>query len=179
MSFAFSSLGFSQDDDKAGAKPKGDIRLEFGIDSVERKFYRPEFSLSWPLGSGPNSRFFVDLSYYQRINGRLPGAIDFWLDIGLAKPLAAGYHFKPGYDLGLKLGINTTRQQAMNIGSEFHCRLDRERQAVEWILFIDVGRKIPLRPFIGVKKMVIEKAPSAHEPLKRQFIAGIAFSKWF
>ena len=437
--FTLSSFLFSGQTKNVRIKPKGDIRLEFGIDSVERKFYRPEFKLSWPLGSGSNSRLFIDLSYDQRINSRLQGAIDFWLDIGFEKrlaagfsfepslshfcrhqistdnpyilnlnealgriwwtaknirigfgagtylggspgfdslaifnlnlsrllvdeislasewkwvnfeeilyeaglfvslfkgtdlffrtakhyrfpvtsylglrfrtdgaletlldyfkisagaypfyslyklivqgetkieyfkdeqrrfllnvdfqspilngdglfaqwwpdrmlyaltgeyerratddlrvawyarycidmpadkaeqfhaglasgiavrnqpdfdrldtparfELAAGYHFKHGYDLGLKLGINTTRQQALNIGSEFRCRLEPEQRAVEWVLFMDFGREISLRPFIGIKKRAFENEPASHEPFKRQLIAGIAFTSWF
>jgi len=437
--FTFSSFLFSGQTQNAWTKPKADIRMEFGIDSAERKFYRPEFKLSWPLGSGSNNRFFIDLDYNQRINSRLQGTIDFWLAIGFEKTLAAGfsiepslshfcrhqtstdnpyilnlnelvgrlwwtvknarigfgagtylggspgfdslaifnlnlprlladeislasewkwvnfeeilyeaglfvtlfkgtdlffraakhyrfpatsylglrfrsdgaleslldyfkisagvypfysvykltvqgetrieyfkdeqrrfflnvdfqspilngdgffaqswpdrmlyaltaeyerratddlrvawyaryvvdmpadkaeefqaglasgiavrnlpdfdkldaavrfelaagYHFKRGYDLGLKLGINTTRTRAPNIGSEFRCRLDREQQAVEWVLFMDFGREISLRPFIGLKKITFENGPSNHEPFKRQFIAGIAFARWF
>jgi hypothetical protein len=65
------------------ARPAGRMAVEFGIDSLERKFYRPEWSFSLPLAFAGQSRAFADLSYSERLNGRLEGTIDFWLDLGL------------------------------------------------------------------------------------------------
>jgi len=94
ISIILPSLAFPQQKDSVWTEPKGDIRVEFGIDSEQRRFFRPEFCLSWPLGSAAKSRLFVDLSYYERLNSRLQGAIDFWLSLGLERELAAGVTFE-------------------------------------------------------------------------------------
>ncbi len=73
----------SAQDDSLWVKPRAGLRAEFGIDSLQRKFYNPEFSFSWPLHMLRGSRAFVDLSYLERISGSLKGAIDFWILAGL------------------------------------------------------------------------------------------------
>jgi len=70
-------------DESPWLKPRAALQMEFGIDSLQRKFYGPTFSFSWPVRRPGASRAFLDLSYLQRINGRLQGAIDFWLRAGL------------------------------------------------------------------------------------------------
>jgi hypothetical protein len=50
----------------------------------------------------------------------------------------------------------------------------------EWKAFLDFGREISLRPFIGVRKMTEKDvAPSGHDSFKRNLIVGIVFFKWF
>jgi hypothetical protein len=66
-----------------GVRPASRVAVEFGLDSLERKFYRPEWYFAFPLAFDGRSRAFADLSYLQRLNGRLEGAVDFWLDAGL------------------------------------------------------------------------------------------------
>ncbi len=70
-------------DDSLWFKPRAALRAEFGIDSLQRKFYRPEFSFSWPVRVFRASRAFVDISYLERISGSLKGAIDYWILAGL------------------------------------------------------------------------------------------------
>jgi len=102
------------------------------------------------------------------------------LDSRLRFEIAAGANFRRGYDLGLKLGINTLRSAAANLGSDFRCRLDGERQMVEWKVFADFGRGIPFRPFIGLRKTSGTNAePDGRVPFERMLLAGISFYKWF
>lgn len=77
-------------------KPRAMIRGEFGIDSSERRYVRPEFSFAWPLAFAPGSRAFLDLSYLQRINGRLQGPIDFWIQAGFSQRLTDTVAFEAG-----------------------------------------------------------------------------------
>jgi len=71
-----------------GDRPKGTLRVEFGLDSLERKYYRPEFSLAGPVAFDRRSRAFLDLSYLQKINGSLEGPIDFWIRTGIETRLS-------------------------------------------------------------------------------------------
>jgi hypothetical protein len=135
------------------------------------------------------ARYFVDMpaDKDQKFRSSLASGIavsnqpDFdKLDSAVRFEIAAGYNFRLTYDLGLKLGINTRSQKAVNIGSDFRCQLDTERQVVEWKAFLDFGREISLRPFIGVRKTTeTDAAPSGYESFKRILIVGIVFFKWF
>jgi hypothetical protein len=84
----------SAQDDPLWVKPRAALRAEFGIDSLQRKFYRPDFSFSWPLHVLRGSRVFVDLSYLQRISGSLKGAIDFWLLAGFETRVSDAVSFE-------------------------------------------------------------------------------------
>jgi len=77
--------GWAQD---SWGRPEGRVQVEFGLDSLERKFYKPEFSLSWPVVFAVPSRVFFDLNYLQRINGDLEGPVDFWVQTGLEARLS-------------------------------------------------------------------------------------------
>jgi len=77
------TFSFSQQSEKPAAR----LTVEFGIDSFERRSYRPEFNFTWPFPPAGRGRLFFDLSYLQRINGRLRGPVDFWLRGGLERPL--------------------------------------------------------------------------------------------
>ncbi len=63
-------------------QPSGRFRADFGIDSLERKYYRPQFSLAGLLSGANDTLVFFDLSYFQKINGDLQGPIDFWVKAG-------------------------------------------------------------------------------------------------
>jgi len=69
-------------------KPQARIRAEFGIDSYERRYVKPEFNFSWPLAFSSGSRVSMNLSYFQRINGRLQGPIDYWVGAGFSQKLS-------------------------------------------------------------------------------------------
>ena len=53
--------------------------LEIGIDSNERKFFRPRFRYDFPLSF---TSLYLDLEYTQHLNSRLKGEIDFWIRVG-------------------------------------------------------------------------------------------------
>jgi|GEM_PF-451148 len=61
------------------------VRAELGIDSLDRRFYRPTFSFSWPFKLAGEGRFKLDVSYLQRMNGDLEGVIDYWVRAGVEK----------------------------------------------------------------------------------------------
>jgi len=52
------------------------------MDSLERRYYRPAFRFSFPVFGLSLLRWNAGLMYDQRMNGRLKGALDFWLNIG-------------------------------------------------------------------------------------------------
>jgi hypothetical protein len=70
-------------------KARADFRFDFAIDAAERRVYRPDFGFAWPLSAGGGSRFVFDLSYLERINGRLQGPIDFWIHAGYGLDLSS------------------------------------------------------------------------------------------
>ncbi|MBN1224673.1 MAG: hypothetical protein JXB23_15600 [Candidatus Aminicenantes bacterium] len=50
--------------------------LEIGADSLQRRYFRPKLRFDFPLNWG---NIFMEMNYYQRINSRLIGEVDFWL----------------------------------------------------------------------------------------------------
>ena len=72
-------------DDFQLSKPKAEAKVELGIDSLERRFYRPKLQFNFPLKSG---LIFLKMMYNQRINSRLQGEVDFWLKMGVKRALA-------------------------------------------------------------------------------------------
>jgi hypothetical protein len=83
-------------DESIWVKPRAGLQAEFGIDSLQRKFYRPVFSFSWPLALFNRSRALVDLSYLERISGSLKGAIDFWIRAGFETRLSESVSVEAG-----------------------------------------------------------------------------------
>ncbi len=53
--------------------------LEMGTDSSERKFFRPRLRFDIPVAS---LGLYLDVDYYQRLNSRLEGEVDFWVRVG-------------------------------------------------------------------------------------------------
>jgi hypothetical protein len=70
------------------------VQTEIGIDSLQRRFYRPQFTLSWPLAVLGGSRAVLDFSYLQRINGSQEGAIDYWIFAGLETKISSAVSFE-------------------------------------------------------------------------------------
>lgn len=63
-------------------KKGASLVVEYGLDSLERRFYRPIFRFDLPFIKGT---FFSEVQYLSRMNGRLQGAIDYWVDAGWRK----------------------------------------------------------------------------------------------
>lgn len=72
-------LALAESDDFSLSKPKAKADIEFGIDSFERKYYRPHIEFDFPLKS---NILFFSLQYYHRINSKLQGEVDFCLKAG-------------------------------------------------------------------------------------------------
>lgn len=53
--------------------------MEYGLDSLERRYYHPSFRFDFPFKKGV---FFSEVQYLSRLNGRLQGAIDYWVNAG-------------------------------------------------------------------------------------------------
>jgi len=77
-------LACSSFDDFQLSKAKAEAEVELGVDSFERRFYRPKLQFHFPLKS---NLLFFKIMYYQRINSRLQGEVDFWLKMGLKRAL--------------------------------------------------------------------------------------------
>ena len=58
--------------------------VEYGLDSLERRFYHPIFHFDFPFKKGT---FFSEVQYFSRMNGRLQGAIDYWVNAGWQRNL--------------------------------------------------------------------------------------------
>jgi len=69
--------------------------VEYGLDSLERRYYRPRFRFDFPIRKGS---LFAEVQYHSRMNGRLQGAIDYWVNAGVLGRL--------GGDLLIELRLN-------------------------------------------------------------------------
>jgi hypothetical protein len=92
----------------------------------------------------------------------------------------AGIDFKFDYDLGLRLGLNTTSSGPVNGGAEFRYEGNAERSAVEVLAFLSVGKDLSVRPFLGLRKFAsFAGNPAGPDPFRRKLTAGLSFFKWF
>jgi hypothetical protein len=58
------------------------LTVEYGLDSLERRYYHPIFRFDFPFRWGS---VFSEIHYHARMNGGLQGAIDYWVNVGLQK----------------------------------------------------------------------------------------------
>jgi len=61
---------------------KATLLVEFGLDSLERRYYHPSFRFDFPFKGGG---WFSEVQYHSRMNGNLQGAIDYWVNVGVQK----------------------------------------------------------------------------------------------
>ncbi len=67
---------------------KATLTVEYGLDSLERRCYRPTFRFDFPFRGGG---WFAEVEYLSRMNGDLEGAIDYWVEAGAQKILRNGF----------------------------------------------------------------------------------------
>ncbi len=112
-----------------------DFRAEIGIDSLERRYYRPSFRFSFPVPGAPSWSWNASLMYDQRMNGSLRGATDFWLSAGVEHRLPGNWsveaairhlcrHETSRYnpvilDVNEVLGVVWLRENAFELGLGF------------------------------------------------------------
>jgi hypothetical protein len=70
--------------EESGPKNQASLVVEYGLDSLERRYYHPTFHFDFPFRNG---NFFAEVEYHSRMNGRLQGAIDYWVNVGAQKTL--------------------------------------------------------------------------------------------
>jgi hypothetical protein len=75
-------------------KTQAEIAAELGIDNLDRRFYRPVFSFSWPFAIAGGGRLKLDVIYLQRMNGDLQGTIDYWVRVGAEKRVSDAVSFE-------------------------------------------------------------------------------------
>ncbi|MCX6559790.1 MAG: hypothetical protein NTZ26_04680 [Candidatus Aminicenantes bacterium] len=63
-------------------RPQAEVKAELGIDSLDRRFYRPVFSLAFPVAGAGGSRLKLEVDFLQRMNGALQGTSDYWVRVG-------------------------------------------------------------------------------------------------
>ena len=66
---------------------QAELQVEFGIDSLERKYYRPDLTFAWLPGKEKKDLLFAEFRYYESLNSQLQGAVDFWLNVGYKRQL--------------------------------------------------------------------------------------------
>ncbi len=69
----------------------GRVHVEIGIDSSERRYYKPDFRFDLSL---PFANFFTRLYYYQIMDGSLRGRIDYWVVFGVEKEFGNNLKFE-------------------------------------------------------------------------------------
>ena len=60
--------------------PHGEANVEIGMDSNERRFFRPYIRFEFPINK---STIFTEVKYNQHINSQLKGEVDFWIKAGI------------------------------------------------------------------------------------------------
>ena len=70
---------------------KATLVMEYGLDSLERRYYHPIFRFDFPY---PWGNLFAEVQYHSRLNGRLQGAIDFWVNVGVQKSVREKLKFE-------------------------------------------------------------------------------------
>jgi len=157
----------------------------------DRMIYRG--SVEWEHAVG---RFF--LSWYGRAAADLPvdkalpaaasvssGAAvrnqpDFYLlKLPIRFEIRAGFDLKYDYDLGVKLGLNTIHPTGWNLGLEGRLEANGNRRLVEGRFFMDTGRDLSFRPFLGIRRVTWPADNPADRRIDRIFEAGVQFLKWF
>ncbi len=68
--------------EEVSRQKKATLLVECGLDSLERRYYRPSFRFDFPFHGGG---WFSEVQYISRMNGRLQGAIDYWVNAGAQK----------------------------------------------------------------------------------------------
>jgi hypothetical protein len=71
-------------EEKQERQSKATLVVEYGLDSLERRYYHPTFHFDFPIRGG---NVFSEVQYHSRMNGRLQGAIDYWVNIGVEKAI--------------------------------------------------------------------------------------------
>jgi hypothetical protein len=82
-------------EEKQEWQSKTSLVVEYGLDALERRYYHPSFRFDLPIYGGV---FFAQVDFHERLNGRLQGTIDYWVDVGLRKDVTKR--------LGLELRLN-------------------------------------------------------------------------
>jgi hypothetical protein len=91
----FALLPISALADEGGERKNGaSLVVEYGLDALERRYYHPIFRFDFPFQWG---NVFSEVEYHSRMNGRLQGAIDFWVNVGVQKTV----HEKLKFELRL------------------------------------------------------------------------------
>jgi len=86
----------SAQDRSLWTKPRADLRVELGVDSSQRRFYRPDFSFSLPFDLFQASRAYVSVSYLERLGGSLKGTTDYWIKTGFETLLSGSFSAEVG-----------------------------------------------------------------------------------
>jgi hypothetical protein len=70
--------------EEGSRQSKATLVVEYGLDSLERRYYHPTFHFDFPIRGG---NVFSEVQYLSRMNGRLQGAIDYWVNVGVQKTI--------------------------------------------------------------------------------------------
>jgi len=105
---------------------------------------------------------------------------DFYLlKLPIRFEIRAGFDLKYDYDLGVKLGLNTIHPTGWNLGLEGRLEANGNRRLVEGRFFMDTGRDLSFRPFLGIRRVTWPADNPADRRIDRIFEAGVQFLKWF
>lgn len=72
--------------DDPAPRSRATLTVEYGLDSLERRTYRPVFHFDFPYRGG---EWFAEVQYISRMNGALQGTTDYWVEAGLRQALGA------------------------------------------------------------------------------------------
>jgi len=87
------------------------LTIDFGIDNLERRYYRPEFRFQFPLMKGD---IFFETRFHHSMNGSLQGKIDYWVNAGYQKL------FPRGFQYALRLNHFCRHQTLRTVGDVFN-----------------------------------------------------------
>jgi hypothetical protein len=87
-----------------------------------------------------------------------------------------GYNFKHKFEIDARLGTSFLKDAFFTVGSDFRFSLNSEKLFADFKLFVDYGKKISFRPFIGVQKI---EYLNSHQFSINRFSFGFELFRWF
>lgn len=96
------------------------------------------------------------------------------LDKTIRYDLFAGYNFKHKFEVEAKLGASYRKNDYLAVGANLRAGSNNERRIADLKLFVDYGKNVILRPFVGYETFKYTDYQTVEE-----FIFGFNLIKWF
>lgn len=128
------------------------------------------YCLDMPVDKG--ERFSASLA----TGAALKNQVDFFrVEKKFRFDVFTGYNFKHSLELDMKLGASFIKKESFNISSDLRFKINKEKLFADFRLFLDYGRNVTFRPFIGLERL---KYFNPRQPVVNKFSFGFVFFRW-